>query len=129
MTLAPEAPGVLHLAHPRPVPWASVISVIAKELDVPLVPYQDWLRALEASATNAFKSQVDLMRANPALRLLPFYRGVRDAPAHASREAMDLPLMDTAQAQRVARLLEELAPLGEANVGSWMGFWKRTKVL
>jgi hypothetical protein len=129
MTLAPTALGVLHLAHPQPVSWKSIISVAAKELGVPLVPYADWLRALEESLQDASKSQVEHMRANPALRLLPFYKKADAETKRDGREAMGLPLMNTTRAQEVAPSLRELQPLREADVTSWMAFWKRTKVL
>jgi hypothetical protein len=129
MTVAAAAPSVLHLAHPRPVPWLSVLSVVARELNVPLVSYADWLRALEESVKDPRKSEVDHMRANPALRLLPFFRGVQTGRVPAGYEAMGLPLMDTRRAQEVVPGLRSIAPLGEADVLAWLEFWKTMHVL
>jgi hypothetical protein len=84
------------------VSWVSVVSVAARELNVPLVPYADWLRALENSLQDASKSQVDHLRANSALRLLLFYKSVRADVKSANRKAMDLPLMYTTRSQQIA---------------------------
>ena len=64
----------LHLVHPRPAPWHNVVAPIAAELGVPLVPYQEWFAALQASISSGGADEVELMKANPALR---FWRKVR----------------------------------------------------
>jgi hypothetical protein len=125
ITLAPSAPGVLHLAHPHPVSWSSIITVVARELRVPLVSYPEWLQALEDSLKDQSKSEVDHMRANPALRLLSFFKSIQGGDALAGREAMNLPLMDTTRTQGLVPLLRELPPLCEADVMGWMAFWKK----
>ncbi|KAJ3557213.1 hypothetical protein NM688_g1592 [Phlebia brevispora] len=63
---------ILHLAHPRPVPWRRFLEPIAHALQVPLVPYTDWLSALKQSG-----SEVEDLRQNPAFAafgLLQFSR-------------------------------------------------------
>jgi hypothetical protein len=126
MTFAPTAPGTLHLAHPRPVSWSSIIGAVSRELDVPLAPYTDWLRALEDSVQDRSKSEVEHMRTNPALRLLSFFKSIPISSAPSGREAMGMPLMDTTQAQVAAPSLKTLAPLSEAEVMSWLAFWRTT---
>ena len=79
MRNAPGPLSHLHLVHPRPVPFRTLVAPIAAALAVPLVPYAAWLRALEASlapqaADADSEHEVDAMRANPALRLLDFFR-------------------------------------------------------
>jgi hypothetical protein len=126
MTLAPKVPGTLHLAHPRPVSWASVLAVVARELGLLLVSYDEWLRRLEASVKDPVRSEVEHMRTNPALRLLPFFRSARAGPG---REAMGLPLLDTRLAQEAAPALRAVLPLGEADVQNWLQFWRSINVL
>ena len=41
---------LVHLVHPRPVPWSSIAAVVAQELSAQLVPYDVWLSKLEARA-------------------------------------------------------------------------------
>ena len=45
-----SADPILHLVHPRPIPWKSLITPIAQELKATLVPYVEWLTALEIVA-------------------------------------------------------------------------------
>jgi hypothetical protein len=126
MTLAPEVPGTLHLAHPRPVSWSSIIDVFARELELPLVSYDEWLRRLEASVKDPVRSEVEHMRTNPALRLLPFFRSARAGPG---LEAMGLPLLDTRLAQEAAPALRTVPSLGAADVQNWLRFWRSISVL
>ncbi|KAI0758574.1 hypothetical protein BD413DRAFT_618049 [Trametes elegans] len=70
----------VHLVHPQPVPWRAVIAPVGAELGVPLVSHSEWLSALQKSVEAAGTDEVELMKANPALCLLPFYRGCRASP-------------------------------------------------
>ena len=65
------APGsILHLVHPRATPWRTLLAPIANALGVPLVPYAQWLAALErARGPRAVRLEVRRERvAVPALR-------------------------------------------------------------
>ena len=42
---------VLHLVHPKPVLWSSIIATFSKILGLSVVPYSEWLDALEAAHT------------------------------------------------------------------------------
>ncbi|KAI0764139.1 hypothetical protein BD413DRAFT_673489 [Trametes elegans] len=75
----------LHLVHLRPTPWHNVVAPIAAELGVPLVSHSEWLSALQTSVDAAGADEVELMKANPALRLLPFCRGYRASPEREFR--------------------------------------------
>ena len=63
---------VLHLVHPQPTPWRTILLSLAEEIGVPLVPYKTWLAALELHAEDE-----QAICTNPALRLLPFFRAAR----------------------------------------------------
>ncbi|KAI0758630.1 hypothetical protein BD413DRAFT_496274 [Trametes elegans] len=63
----------VHLVHPRRV-------VARAELGVPLVSHSEWLSVLQRNIDAAGADEVELMKANPALRLLQFYRGCRASP-------------------------------------------------
>jgi hypothetical protein len=121
-----QMPSVLHLAHPKPAPWTSLLEVISGELGVQLVPYADWLSALEKSVKDTSRSEVQHMRENPALRLLAFFNAAAkvDTGKDHGREAMGLPLMDMSKAKEVSPRLQKLGPLGQEDVRRWLGFWK-----
>lgn len=116
---------ILHLVHPHPVAWNKIISPIARALDVPLVPYQAWLSALEQSMGEGPTGQVESMKANPALRILAFFKAQGEAMA-PNREAMGLAYLSTGKAVKISRSLAELAPLDEERPKMWLAAWKRS---
>ena len=92
----------LHLAHPRPVPWASVMGHVADELGLKPVPFDQWLEMLVKSGEgHSADSEVELVKRNPALKLLDFFLGAKAVPEY-NREAMGLPTLSVAEAERVA---------------------------
>ncbi|KAF8898071.1 hypothetical protein CPB84DRAFT_1748077 [Gymnopilus junonius] len=66
----------LHLVHPKPVKWNTVMKALATSLGVPLVPYVEWFARLESSSNDADEKtsgrQAEHSRA--ALRMTHFYR-------------------------------------------------------
>ncbi|EIN05406.1 acetyl-CoA synthetase-like protein [Punctularia strigosozonata HHB-11173 SS5] len=130
---AQTVPPVLHLAHPHPAPWSQIIGHAAKRLGVPLVSYADWVQALEADLKSASKSEVEHMRENPALRLLPFFQTVGKSPLisedHPGFEAMAITLMDMEKAKSVSPLLRTLPSLGPEDVDRWLAYWSRVGLL
>ncbi|EEB88400.1 hypothetical protein MPER_13782, partial [Moniliophthora perniciosa FA553] len=78
----------IHIVHPRPVPWNTLIAPIAKDLQLPLVPVREWITRLEHM--NEF-SNSPRARKIPAFALLDFYReGARNAATQASPESMGM---------------------------------------
>jgi hypothetical protein len=130
---ASNVPPVMHLAHPSPAPWSSVVGHAAKQLGVPLVPYADWLQALEDDIKDASKTEVQHMRENPALRLLGFYREIGTITfineRRAGYEAMGVTMMDMEKAKNVAPSLRSLTPLKSEDVDRWLGYWRRVGLL
>ena len=111
---------VLHLVHPRGSPWNSFVGPIAKKLHVPLVPYHEWLAAMEQSLRDEQRSEVDTMRKNPALRILDTFRG---AKFDSNREPLGVIRLDTQKAQQVAPALglDQLQPeLAHRWLAAWM---------
>ncbi|KAI9433075.1 acetyl-CoA synthetase-like protein [Lactarius indigo] len=121
----------LHVAHPRGVPFNTLIAPVASALNVPLVPYPDWLSKLaEAHKASQSYSAAELERAqvaNPALRLFSFFLSARTGPEW---EPIGVARLDTARAVRVSSVLAEGArPLGEENVWKWMSAWRASRFL
>lgn len=128
----------LHLLHPKPIAWTSIITPIAKSLDVPVVAYAEWLRRLNkfAEEDNSSKAdQVEKARENPALRLLDFYRN-----AGAPNDAVDGSLdggtfgrlsFDMDVTKRVVKTLGDphLPTLGDADAKRWLAYWNEIGVL
>ncbi|TCD65683.1 putative NRPS-like protein biosynthetic cluster [Steccherinum ochraceum] len=115
---------VLHLAHPRPVSFSTIISSVAQALDLPLVPFADWLARLRTSGEElSAQSEVEMMKISPALRLLPFFS--RADTRSGLRETMGLRGMDMSRALEVAQSLSEnnLPQLNDTNVSGWLSYW------
>ncbi|TBU23410.1 acetyl-CoA synthetase-like protein [Dichomitus squalens] len=123
MRRSPES--VLHLVHPHPVPWHALLAPIAEELGVPLVPYTQWLEKLEGSVEHGSAEEVEAMKANPALRLLPFYKA-QAGTMTPDREAMGLVFISTEKAVRVSESLAKMPQLGAERARMWLAAWKRS---
>ncbi|KIJ40867.1 hypothetical protein M422DRAFT_780553 [Sphaerobolus stellatus SS14] len=118
-----------NLVHPRPVPWGNVIGWISELLGVPIIPYSEWLRRLEASPRTS-----ESLLNNPALHLLDFYR-VATPPKGFSgldkREVFGIAKYDTTKTVTDAPSLspEHLPQLIEEDVRRWIEYWKTKGVL
>ena len=113
---------VLHLVHPRGAPWNSFVEPIARRLQVPLVPYHEWLGAMEQSLRDEQTSEVDTMRKNPALRILDFFRSVRFGE---NREPLGIVYLDNPKAQQVAPALG-LDQLQPEFTDRWLTAWRQS---
>lgn len=114
---------VLHLAHPRPVAWNTILSAVSRALNLPLVPYSKWIQTLKKSREGlSVQQEADACQANPALRLLDFFTG---AKVDVVGEALGVPNMDLTKAVKVAPALSEdrLPQLNEVNVSKWLAYW------
>jgi hypothetical protein len=132
---APETPAVVHVVHPSPVPWATLIQHAADACNVPMVPWRNWLDAVERSMSDGTLSKRDQRRSEPAIRLLSLFHGwtrmfsERSAPAEGEYEAFALPNMDTAVLRRLVPVVEAVPSLGKKDVESWMGYWRKIDML
>lgn len=102
---------------------------LAKSLDIPVVPYDEWVARLEKSGEGlSADEEVETMRLHPALKIIDmFIQGRTTAAISASKEAMGLPLLETTQAQNVSPSLapERLLQLTSEDALRWMAYWNR----
>ncbi|TBU32715.1 acetyl-CoA synthetase-like protein [Dichomitus squalens] len=120
MRSSPEP--ILHLVHPRPIPWRSLITPIAQELQATLVPYVEWLAALEAAA----ERNAEAAREHPALRLLDFFRSSASAN---TKTPLGLYQLDTKKAVGASETLASMPELGEADIKRWIAAWRASGFL
>ncbi|KIJ49878.1 hypothetical protein M422DRAFT_246246, partial [Sphaerobolus stellatus SS14] len=115
-----------HLVHPRPVTWKSVIGNVAEILGVPTIPFEEWLKRLEAVPRTP-----ESLHNNPALHLLDFYHACLSpndiSSGQEKREAMGLADYETTQTVANAPALDpdNLLQLGREEIARWMGYWER----
>ena len=123
-----------HVVHPRGVPFNALVGSVARSLNVPLVPFPEWLSRLaeehksQSRSDDAKHSDLERMQAsNPALRLFNFYDTARTGPEW---EPLGAARLDVSRAMRVSKVLAEGAkPLGEENVGKWLAAWRSSGFL
>ena len=113
----------LHLVNPTPSQWDDVFGNIAEKLDVPLVPYREWLSKLkEAPAT------VKNAQEYPALRMLEFYGSLTQG---SGSEAGGLPSCNTEVARDVCPALNGggLRGVTAEEIQRWLDYWKSLGLL
>ncbi|KAJ3481757.1 hypothetical protein NLI96_g7439 [Meripilus lineatus] len=121
---------VLHVANPHRVSWDTIFAPLAKTLNLPVIPYIQWLDLLEKSGENLdATSEVEALRTNPALRILEFFRSAKDVKSPKSTEAVGLPLLDTSAAQKDAPSLANITPVGKSDLNLWLAYWKHVGYL
>lgn len=117
-------PGVLHLVHPKPATWSSLLKAFSQALNLPIMSYAAWLGKLEQSGANADAEDLEGV---PAIRLLDFFRNLKTLDnSDADFEAFGFPTLSAEAALRSSQFLsdENLPSLGEADVQRWLGYWK-----
>ena len=92
---------------------------IASELGVPLVSYSEWLSKLEECAGEGSADEVDGMRANPALRLLDFFRAQRDGG-----RSNPIPRLSTTEAEKASQELALMQELSKEDAKRWVAAWR-----
>ncbi|KAG1725077.1 acyl transferase domain-containing protein [Suillus paluster] len=116
-------PGVYHLTHPSPVSWTVPMREAARIMNVPLVPYTQWLASLEKQALSqtAKASQI-----NPALRLLDFFRYTIRRKNLTNTDNFLEPELSCAKALQESPTLQSIvsSPLGPQDVAKWMAYWR-----
>lgn len=150
VTLEP-LPALLNVVHPRRASWNALVTAFNSCLEeaLPVVPFAEWVAALEHVAERGRNADVadivcrPLLRSTsdsehslqPAIRLLSFFRGLGAAADHATSvkgalaEAGGQPVFATEKLQRLCPSITDLGPLDRQYVKAWVGYWKRTGFL
>ncbi len=106
--------GTVHLVHPKAQSSKAIFTIIGQELNLPLVPYAEWVRKLEA----CLASVQDV----PALKLLDFFKAGLDVQLEG-REAIGIPEMSCEGAIRCSTRLQRVQPIQSPEVISWLDYW------
>ena len=112
---------ILHLVNPNPVPFQLFLKPLAHALNVPLVPYDEWLSRLQDSLKDTSLSEVEHLKRNPALRLLDYYR------SRWSNDGRDMSL-DTSKAVKISPSLLDM-PLSPDLIERWLASWRESGFL
>ncbi|KAI0085165.1 hypothetical protein BDY19DRAFT_909277 [Irpex rosettiformis] len=116
-------PRLLNVVHPRPIAWDEVFKLIKDEIGVnlPTIPYADWLAKLEAhDGETSAKTLQDI----PALKLLEFFRSFSRETNAVSVEAGGLPVFSTTELQNKSETALAILPLQSNHARAWIRYWK-----
>ena len=118
VTSVPISPPVYNLVNPSSTNWQSLLPTIqAHYTSKPLetVTLREWVDALQSSVSNS--DHVDTISANPAAKLLDFFKTLAD------REAEPEPSFDTTQATRASKTLRDLKAVSPEWMERWLKQW------
>ncbi|EPQ57833.1 polyketide synthase [Gloeophyllum trabeum ATCC 11539] len=124
---------VLHLRHPKPILWRVMANSLARIIDVPVVPYAEWLARLEHELKAQGIRQISPYLA-PAMRLMDVYRSPRsdDHPAQPMTESNGLfPALSIGKAIEASPTLRDpdLPEIQEDEIAAWVRYWRQMDAL
>ena len=123
-----DASPVVHIAHPKPVPWNTIVDSVSEILDVPIVPYSQWFSKLEQAATAALESGLSATSPKyPAFHLLHFYRSQQSSDnQNMESDAITGANLDLAAAKSSSGIMADanLAQLNSSSVAQWLSYLK-----
>ena len=113
----------LHLVNSTPSQWDDVFDYIAKKLDVPLVPYPEWLSKLREASTTVQNAQV-----HSTLRLLEFYGSLNQGSGLGGGGLLSC---NTEVTRVVCPVLNEegLRDVKVEEIQRWLDYWKSLGLL
>ncbi|KAE9398018.1 acetyl-CoA synthetase-like protein [Gymnopus androsaceus JB14] len=130
-----DAVCTVNVVHPKPVSWTSVVESIRNTLiqekhlssdSLPLVPYHEWVDAVERRARHPTDKDTQNI---PAVKLLDFYRlqsNVDDAlrsSGQSTFESAGLTPLQTTNVERLSESMRALQPLDDTIVQKWVRYW------
>ncbi|KAH9912112.1 acetyl-CoA synthetase-like protein [Fomitopsis serialis] len=116
--------GLVHLVHPRPIPWHDLAVAISAEFAVPLVPFATWLAKLEEYA--AAQGETTGAARLHALHLLPKFREIR-LQTDKGKMTLGTADMDVSRAKEASPTLADpgLRQIGVEDVKRWVAYWRK----
>lgn len=121
---------ILHLVHPSPTTWRTVIQPISDTIGVPLVPYPQYLKALELLLFQS-NTELDALRRTPALKILPFFQRwgrVQITTSGHGVEAFGMANLSVEEACQNSQV-KQTPLLGKDDALSWLAYWKKAGLL
>ena len=101
---------------------------MAQELDVALVPFNEWVARLEALLTSG-QSEVELLRSVRALHLLRWFKKLSAGPQDDNAQALGFAPLSGDRAAELCPALLNTPTLGPTDAKKWLDYWRRTGFL
>ncbi|KAJ6576444.1 hypothetical protein DFH09DRAFT_1149378 [Mycena vulgaris] len=109
----------LHLTHAHPIPFSDVLLPVAEALELPMIPYSQWMASLEAAAARE--------SLNPGVRLLHFFRTNR--AISLEDEAFFPGPLSNSKAVEAACFMPSVPQLGARDAQEWVLFMRKVGYL
>lgn len=119
---------VYNLEHPRSVPWDTVVHHLNEAVVhegiigslLPLVPFAEWISQLEKIAGEA---NAEALQEMPALKILPFLRGVAAKSNQQEPRLGDQPAFKIDKLMQRSESMSKMRPLEKENAVQWVKYW------
>ncbi|KAF7330079.1 Acetyl-CoA synthetase-like protein [Mycena kentingensis (nom. inval.)] len=108
-----------NLVHPCPVAWDTIFGALASDAGLPLVPIDEWVQRVEASAADATAEDLERI---PAMKLAELLKDLLDGQGST-------PQFEMGHVTQVSPTLATLEQLNEKDAGMWMKYWRAVKYL
>ncbi|KAH7330580.1 hypothetical protein B0J17DRAFT_632360 [Rhizoctonia solani] len=132
-----QIPPVIHTSHPRPVPWADVMSAFSDVLAsrtgsaLPIVEFGEWNKRVTESAVAFQGSDADRYKRFPSTKI----QGTMDGMAYADQvlragdgdegaESGGTVRLVTTRAEQASEGLRNTPRLGRGHVEKWVKYWE-----
>lgn len=126
-----DTSNIVHLVHPRSVPWSTIADVLSSTLSVPLVTFPEWFAKLELLAAKKpdGSENIEMLRKVSALRLLPILRQMSSKTNRSP--TLGTSTVDLTRALALSPTLANpsFPQLGSTEVISWVKYWSRLNFL
>ncbi|KAJ6594686.1 acetyl-CoA synthetase-like protein [Mycena capillaripes] len=112
-----KPPFAANLVHPRPVSWDFIMSTMASAVQLPLIPFTDWVQQLEVHSARATAEDIEkIVSRLPGLKLLDFFKAARAGAGNTQ--------FSTLKAEAMSDSMKLLNPLSANDAKQWIDYWK-----
>ncbi|KAH6912217.1 hypothetical protein BKA70DRAFT_1535515 [Coprinopsis sp. MPI-PUGE-AT-0042] len=121
--------GIVHLVHPNPIPWSVLNNALSSILNLPTIPFDEWVERLEKVEQNSVHNPTPgglPVAIAQVCFLLPFFKHARSLWREQT-ESQGEPIYEMSKAQRLSPLLHDgrIPQLSHADVEMWVNGWKK----
>jgi hypothetical protein len=114
-------PEVYHLVNPKRTTYTeSVLPCVTSQLELPDVPFEEWVQRLRESAADAEATDVER---NPAVKLLEFFESL----VKMEKVGRSQVWLDTTRAVEDSKVLREMDVVSGTHMVNWMRQWGLVK--
>ncbi|KAF9254619.1 acetyl-CoA synthetase-like protein [Marasmius fiardii PR-910] len=115
----------LHIVNPQSSPFTDILAFFSKTLSLPLVPHEEWIKAIEESEVK-YSSSPELLAQIPASKILDF---LRHRNWKAETEVLGFPPLDTSISQSLSPGLKNAPQFQIKDAEKWLEYWRRIKFM